>query len=303
MAGLIDGISGRRSPEPCGPPTRWTTAVQRVMRIAAITALGSLVGIVMLLPLQRRLIYFPSDIVDDVRVVLPEAEEVSFRTDDGLTLAGWFVPAGESQHPATVIIFNGNGGNRSSRVLLARGLMDHGFGVLLFDYRGYGENEGTPSEQGLIADGQAAVRYLETRTDVNSDRLVYFGESLGAAVAVATAEYRLPAVLVLRSPFTSLPEVASVHFPFLPTAVLVQDKYPNEATIRHLDVPTFVIAGSSDRTVPVEQSERVYQAASGPRKLVIIEGADHNDQRLSAGADLLDEVVDFIDGVMSGGSG
>jgi hypothetical protein len=181
--------------------------------------------------------------------------------------------------------------------------MDHGFGVLLFDYRGYGGNEGTPSEQGLMADGQAAVRYLETRTDVNSDRLVYFGESLGAAVAVATAEYRLPAVLALRSPFTSLPEVASVHFPFLPTAVLVLDKYPNEATIRHLDVPTIVIAGSSDRTVPVEQSERVYQAASDPRKLVIIEGADHNDQRLSAGADLLDEVADFINGVLGPQSG
>jgi fermentation-respiration switch protein FrsA (DUF1100 family) len=303
VAGLMDGISGRRSPEPLGPPTSRTTAVQRVMRIAAFTAVGSLVGIIMLLPLQRRLIYFPSNIVDSVAVVLPQAEEVSFDTDDGLTLAGWFVPAGASEDPVTVVIFNGNGGNRSNRVLLARGLLGHGFGVLLFDYRGYGGNEGKPSERGLMADGQAAVRYLETRADVDSDRLVYFGESLGAAVALATAEYRPPAILALRSPFTSLPEVASVHFPFLPVAALVQDKYPNEERIRHVDVPTIVIAGSSDRTVPVEQSERVYQAAADPRKLVIIEGADHNDQGLSAGADLLDEIVDFIDGVLNPESG
>jgi fermentation-respiration switch protein FrsA (DUF1100 family) len=154
-----------------------------------------------------------------------------------------------------------------------------------------------------MADGQAAVRYLETRADVDSDRLVYFGESLGAAVALATAEHRLPAILALRSPFTSLPEVASVHFPFLPVAALVQDKYPNEERIRHVDVPTIVIAGSSDRTVPVEQSERVYQAAADPRKFVIIEGADHNDQGLSAGAELLDEIVDLIDDVLGPESG
>jgi fermentation-respiration switch protein FrsA (DUF1100 family) len=169
---------------------------------------------------------------------------------------------------------------------------------MLFDYRGFGTNPGSPSEEGLAADGRAVVRYLENRSGVDPDRLVYLGESLGAAVAVATAEHRTPAVLALRSPFTSLPDVASVHYPFLPVSLLLWDEYPNVETIGRIAAPLLVIAGSADGTVPVQQSEDVYLAGAEPKKLVIIEGADHNDARLSSGVQFVDAVVAFIDDVM-----
>jgi hypothetical protein len=270
----------------------------RYMKIAGIAAVGSLVGAVLLAPVQRRLLYFPSRVVQSVEVAFPGAEEVTFETDDGLQLEGWFMPSARGDGAATVIVFNGNGGNRGDRVALAQALTSQGYGVLLFDYRGYGANPGTPSEKGLLADGRAAVRYLESRNDVDDNRIVYFGESLGAAVAIATARTRPPAVLVLRSPFTSLPEVASVHFPFLPTSLLLVDRYPNEDTIRDIEVPVLVVAGTSDRTVPSDQSERVFDAAQEPKKFVALEGLDHNDARLGSGQQLVEEVSKFIESWM-----
>lgn len=252
----------------------------------------------MVVPVQRRMIYFPSSGLPDVELVLPGAEVVSFETSDGLVLAGWFLQATLADHAATVIVFNGNGGNRSDRVALARALGSKGYSVLLFDYRGYGQNPGRPSEDGLLADGQAAVAYLDSRGDVDHDRIVYFGESLGAAVAIGTALLRSPAVLVLRSPFTSLPDAASVHFPFLPASVLLTDRYPNEDLVGDIGAPVLVIAGSEDRTVPQDQSERVFAAAQHPKRLVVLEGSDHNDQRLTSGSEVVDEVATFIESAL-----
>lgn len=273
--------------------------MQRIVRVAVLVAgIGSLLGAVFFTPLQRRMTYFPSRTLGAAEMVLPGAEEVHFATDDGLELKAWFFPSTLGQSSVTVVVFNGNGGNRGDRGPLARGLASNGYGVLLFDYRGYGTNAGTPSEEGLGADGRAAVTYLTTRSDVDSERLVYFGESLGAAVAIATAGQIPPAALILRSPFTSLPEVASVHFPLVPTSLLLRDRYPNEEAIRTLYVPVLVVAGSEDRTVPLEQSERVFRAAVGPKRMVVIDGADHNDHQLSSGEQVLGAVVEFIDDMM-----
>ncbi len=270
--------------------------MRRVVRIAVLAVgLSSLVGAALFTPLQRRMIYFPSRTLGTADTVLPSSEEVSFLTDDGLVLEGWFLPSTPDGNSVTVLVFNGNGGNRSDRGSLARGLASNGHGVLLFDYRGYGTNEGTPSEEGLESDGRAAAKYLTTRSDVDSERIVYFGESLGAAVAIATAGQDPPAALILRSPFTSLPEVASIHFPFLPTSLLLRDRYPNEEEIRTIDIPVLVIAGSEDRTVPLEQSERVFLAAKNPIRMIVINGADHNDAQLSSGEQMLDAVAEFID--------
>jgi fermentation-respiration switch protein FrsA (DUF1100 family) len=273
------------------------------VRFVLMAMLALIVGVVGLAVFQRRLIYFPSPTLPDVDTVLPGAEEVSFETEDGLTLDGWFVPSSSNTTDVTVVVFNGNAGNRGDRVRLAMSLSARGYAVMLFDYRGFGTNPGNPSEEGLLADGRAVVRYLENRSGVDPDRLVYLGESLGAAVAVATAEHRPPAVLVLRSPFTSLPDVASVHYPFLPASLLLWDEYPNVQTIRRVVAPLLVIAGSADRTVPVQQSEDVYLAGAEPKRLVIIEGADHNDARLNSGVQFVDAVVAFIDDVMQRGSG
>jgi fermentation-respiration switch protein FrsA (DUF1100 family) len=167
--------------------------------------------------------------------------------------------------------------------------------VLLFDYRGYGGNPGNPTEQGLAADARAARNYLASRQDVDTGRLVYYGESLGAAVAVALAVEQPPTALVLRSPFTSLDDMGRLHYPFLPVPLLLQDHFDSLSQIGRLRCPVLVIAGERDRAVPPEQSRRLYEAAQGVKRFVLIQDADHNDFNLLAGHQLIDEVERFLD--------
>ena len=246
---------------------------------------------------QRRLIYFPSQSVGIASTISSDTDEVVFTTDDGLTLSAWWVPASESPNGSTVVVFHGNGGNRTDRAPLAQAFAERGYGVLLVDYRGYGGNPGNPSEAGLLLDAKAAIAYVESRTDVEPNKLVYFGESLGAAVAIAVAQEHPPSALVLRSPFTSLPDVARTHYPYLPTGLLLRDRYPSLDTIRTLDVPVLVIAGSRDTIIPIAQSRELYEASPDPKRFVIIDGADHNDPTLTHGRLLIDEIAIFLDGI------
>jgi fermentation-respiration switch protein FrsA (DUF1100 family) len=169
--------------------------------------------------------------------------------------------------------------------------------VLLFDYRGYGSNLGAPSEEGLAADARAALAYLAGRPDVDPGRIVYFGESLGAAVALRLAIERPPAALVLRSPFASLAEVGRHHYPFLPVSLLLRDRYDSAALAGRLAAPLLVVAGGHDRIVPVDHTRRLFAAAPQPKRLVVLDGADHNDLDLLAGPRLVDELRSFLGGV------
>jgi len=268
--------------------------VRRVVTIVGIVAGSALVLLALLWVFQRSLIYFPSDNLPNLAIVLPDAEEVRFTTQDDLTLSAWLVPTAADANGVTVVVFSGNAGNRGDRLPLAQALTSIGYRVLLTDYRGYGGNPGRPTEEGLLLDARAAVNFLEGRTDVDADRLVYFGESLGAAVAIGLAVDRPPAALVLRSPFTSLSDVASVHYPFLPTSLLLWDRFPNVERLQEIDVPVLVVAGSADRVVPIAQSRSVYEAASEPKEMVVIEGADHNNNELAAGAALVSAVTAFL---------
>ena len=125
-----------------------------------------------------------------------------------------------------------------------------GLAVLLFDYRGYGGNPGHPTEEGLAADARAALGYLAGRPEVDPERVIYFGESLGAAVALRLATERPPAALVLRSPFASLAEVGRRHYPVLPVSLLLRDRYDSAALAGRLDAPLLVVAGGRDQIVP-----------------------------------------------------
>jgi fermentation-respiration switch protein FrsA (DUF1100 family) len=256
---------------------------------------------------QRRLIYIPlSGDVPAAASVLPSAEEVTFPTADGLSLHGWFVPASAAgttldvERLPAVIVFNGNAGNRAHRAPLAGALSRNGFSVLLFDYRGYGGNDGRPKEDGLRADALAARRYVTRRPDVDPGRIVYFGESLGAAVAVDIAEEHPPAAIVLRSPFTSLADVGRVHYPFLPVALLLREHYRSIDRMPDIRTPVLVLASREDEIVPFELSRRLYDAAGGPKHMAVIAGGGHNDPELLAGPGLVAEVVRFLSETLEG---
>jgi fermentation-respiration switch protein FrsA (DUF1100 family) len=244
---------------------------------------------------QRKMIYLPSgDVLSPAEAGLRRAELVSFPTEDGLTLSGWFVPPATPGDGTTVIVFNGNAGNRSYRADLAMRMAEAGWAVLLFDYRGYGGNPGSPSEQGLAVDARAARRYADSRRDVDPRRVVYFGESLGGGVAVRLALERRPRALVLRSPWTSLVDTARHHFPYLPVRWLIRDRYPSIDLIARLQCPVLVVAASDDSIVPTSQSRRLFEFAPEPKQLVIVERADHNDEALVAGPRVIEAVAAFL---------
>jgi fermentation-respiration switch protein FrsA (DUF1100 family) len=275
----------------------------RVGIILLVVVAVLLAPIGLLWAFQRRLIYLPEPrAVPPAAAVLPGAEEVSFPTTDGLRLGGWFVAAARSTRdpgrpgPA-VLVCSGNGGNRSLRAPLAAALARLGLAVLLFDYRGYAGNPGHPTEAGLAADARAALAYLAARPEVDPARLVYFGESLGAAVALRLATERPPAALVLRSPFASLAEVGQHHYPLLPVSLLLADRYESAAVVGRLAAPLLVVAGERDRVVPAAHSRRLFAAAPEPKRLVLLPGADHNDHELNAGPSLLAELRAFLAGV------
>jgi hypothetical protein len=259
----------------------------------AITAVV-LAILVVIWTLQRKLIYFPfGDVADPLSVGLASATPVTFPTADGLSLNGWFVHQKQASW-FTVIVFNGNAGNRAFRAPLANALAGHGIDVLLFDYRGFGGNPGFPTEHGLALDGRAARAYALSRKEVDATRLAYFGESLGAAIAGDLAAEFPPAALILRSPFTSMTEIGQHHYPFLPVRWLLRDRFDTFNRIARIRCPLLVIAGGRDRIVPIDDSRRLYEAAGAPKKLLVLPDADHNDDALLAGREMIDAIVTFL---------
>jgi fermentation-respiration switch protein FrsA (DUF1100 family) len=276
------------------------------MLTVAAAVLVTAVILALVWTLQRQLMYFPDAGVPSPGTVgLPGAETVTFATADGLSLGGWFIPssvfrradasASADRTPAaTVLVFNGNAGNRAYRAPLATALQEHGLNVLLFDYRGYGGNAGSPTETGLAADARAARAYLTSRKDVDASRLIYLGESLGTGVAVALAAEEPPAALILRSPYTSMADVGAHHYPFLPVRLLLRDRFASADAIGRIRSALLVIAGDQDEVVPFEQSRRLFDAASSPKEFVAIPGASHNDEALLAGDAMIQAIVRFV---------
>ncbi|MBM4435597.1 MAG: alpha/beta hydrolase, partial [Chloroflexi bacterium] len=265
----------------------------RILIALLIVAAGVMLMPDVLRSLQRSFIYFPlAQTPPPVASVLPGAEEVRFTTADGVELNGWWRPG--SAGSVSVIVFNGNAGDRSHRAPLAAALAREGLGVLLFDYRGYAGQRGTPSEEGLAADARAAVAYLQGRRDVDAARIAYFGESLGAAVATTLAAERAPAALVLRSPFTSLEDMARLHYPWLPVGPLLVDRYGSMDRVAAVRAPVLVIAGTRDGVVPLSHSHRLFDAARQPKRFVAIDGADHNDLALVAGPQVVAATAEWL---------
>lgn len=261
-----------------------------VLRSLVWVVAGVVVVIAGMWVFQRRLIYLPTQGVPPVGDLAGGWQEVAFDTADGLTLQGFYVPPQPNE--PVVVVFNGNAGNRSDRLPLGNGLAGAGLGVMLVDYRGYGGNPGHPTETGLAHDARAALRWV--RDNASGHPIVYFGESLGAAVAIELAASQSPDALVLRSPFTSLAAVGAFHYRFLPVRLMLWDEFPSLERIEELAAPTLVIAGSSDSIVPFDQSRAIYDAAPHPKRWVVVDGADHTDPQLATGPELIQATVQFL---------
>ena len=235
--------------------------------------------------LDRFLLYFPDSALTATPADVGLAyEDVTFPAGDGVRLHGWFVPG---RSDVTWLWFHGNAGNIGNRVDNLKQLHDRlGVGVFLFDYRGYGRSEGSPSERGLYLDADGALAYLGSRDDVRSDRIVYFGRSLGGAVAVDLASRQVPHGLILESPLPSVELVARKAYPVVPSAVVrrfVRGRYDALSKIGTISAPVLVLHGDRDEIMPLEGARQLFEAAPGPKQFHVIPGAGHNDTYVVGG--------------------
>lgn len=267
--------------------------------LVVLLALLLLVAVVLgiLWSVQRQLIYFPDrSAVPPADTVIGGARDVTLHTTDGLELTAWFVPEPRRDgRGMAVLVAPGNAGNRAGRAGIAEALRQRGFAVLLLDYRGYGGNPGSPSEQGLAMDADAAVAALE-ELGYPPERTLYLGESLGTGVVAALQARTPPAGVVLRSPFTDLADVGAHHYPWLPVRLLLRDRFPVLEHVVDSEVPTTVVRGSADEVVPTGLSAEVADAIPDLVEEVVLEGVGHNDPEMF-GAPVADAVARLADRV------
>jgi fermentation-respiration switch protein FrsA (DUF1100 family) len=275
-----------------------------MMNTRVTLAAGFILGLVVvafvfLSQLEKRYIFFPSSVIEQTPADLGvEYEEVFFTTGDGVRLHGWYLPG---TGDVTWLWFHGNGGNISHRVdELAIFRNRLGVNQFIFDYRGYGRSPGTPSEQGTYQDSRAALVYLLSRTDVAPDKIVYFGRSLGAAIAVELATSREPMALVLVAPFASIADMAKVAFPFMPFHLFVRGRYDSVARIKGIHVPVLILHGDQDATVPLNQGRKLFEAANEPKRFQLLPGTAHNDTYIAGGGNYWDTVEEFLASLENG---
>lgn len=201
-------------------------------------------------------------------------EDARFQSADGTELHGLFLP--HPQPRAVMLFTHGNAGNITSRINLLRTLNEqHGVAVMTFDYRGYGKSEGQPSEAGILRDARAARTWLAARTNIPAADIVLFGRSLGGAVAIDLAAQDGARGLILVSTFTSLPAVGAHHLRWLPTSLLMSERFDSLSKIGQYSGPVLHAHGKQDELIPLSQAEELHAAMPGPKQFLLLPG-DHN---------------------------
>ncbi len=221
---------------------------------------------------ERSQIYYPQRFLEATPHTLGlDYEEVAFTASDGVRLHGWWVPAGPSR--ATLIFCHGNAGNISHRLESIRVFNSLGLNVFIFDYRGYGQSSGKPSEAGTYLDAEAAYDYVAKNLRIPPERIVIFGRSLGGAIAVQLALDRAAAALVCEASFTSTVELGKRIYPYLPVKFLVFDRYDSISKVGEIKTPKLFIHSTEDELVPYKQGRRLYEAAAPPKEFLEISGS------------------------------
>ena len=248
--------------------------------------------------LDRFFVYHPDPWKDQdwkARSGLP-LEDIWFQSGDGTKLFGWYV---ESDPTSVVMLWcHGNAGNIINRLENMRELHRIGLSVFIFDYRGYGRSQGSPSEEGLYHDALGAHDYLTRNRMIPPERIVLFGRSLGAAVAGELAVQKPAAGLILESSFPSIGAVAKFHYGGLPLHWLLGAEFSLIDRLPQLSLPKLIIHGDQDDIIPLELGRQVFEAAKPPKFFYAIPGADHNNTYLVGGAAYFRRLAEFIESVL-----
>ncbi|MBI4178659.1 alpha/beta hydrolase [bacterium] len=264
--------------------------VLKTLAVAAIVA-GALK--LYILYYERRLIFFPIREVNQTPAdVGISFEWRRFLSYDGNQLTGWWV-----RHPepiATILFFHGNAGNIGDRLQNLALLRQRGFSVFIFDYRGYGESEGKPSEEGLKMDADAAYEELTVQLGVPPEEIVFFGRSLGAVLAAHTARGRPIRGIILEGCFPSAREMAEIIFaPIRVPHPFISVDLNTIAYLKLRRCPLLVIHGTLDDVIPYRLGQDLFSRAEHPKSFYAVEGGSHNDCYLVGGAAYFDRIAQF----------
>jgi len=230
---------------------------------------------------QSHYVYYPERVLSaDPGSIGLYFENVSFETTDRVKLSGWVVP---SKNARGVLLFcHGNAGNISHRLESIQIYHRLGLDIFIFDYRGYGQSEGKPSEHGTYKDVEAAWQYLVEERHVNPNEIIVFGRSLGGAIASWLAQSRTPGALILESTFTSLPDIAAKLYPYLPVRLLSRFEYDTAEYLGRVNCPVLIVHSRDDEIMPFSHGWRLFEVANEPKRFLEIAGT-HNEGFVTSG--------------------
>ncbi len=217
-------------------------------------------------------------------------EDLYLTTADGVKINAWLI---KSDPKASTIIFaHGNAGTMGDRVMRLRFLHDLGLNVLIFDYRGYGRSQGNSTEKGVYLDAQAAYDYLQNRSDIDHDRIIAYGASLGGVVMIDLATQRRVAALIVESSLTSAKDMAQRIYPFLPS-FLMSIRFDSISKIYKIIIPKLFMHSPQDHIVPFGMGRKLYEMAVDPKEFLVIHGG-HNDGALISDPQLKESFRNFL---------
>lgn len=246
--------------------------MQSIFWVLVSIAAGYLILVLLMYVMQSSFIYHPqSNLFSTPSNIGLQYEDVTFRTEDQLTLHGWFVPGNTSE--LTVLFFHGNAGNISGRMETIQLLNRLGLNVFIFDYRGYGQSEGRPTERGTYRDATAAWNYLQSDRGIPGSDIVIMGRSLGGSVAAWLAARQDPAALIMESTFTSAADLGADIYPWLPVRWIIKYDYNTLENVKKIEEPIFMAHSHNDQIIPFNHSQKLFEAANQPKMFVELIGS------------------------------
>lgn len=221
-------------------------------------------------------------------------ESVELKTSDNVRLSAWYFP--EKSEKGVIYLIHGNAGNIGDRLFKVPAWLGRGYSVFLLDYRGYGRSEGKlTSERDLYVDAEAGLQWLREKKGYLDPDIILNGESIGCAGAIELATKSNFGGLLLEAPFTSLPQIAKIHYPFIPSVFVSAFQFDNAGKISKVHTPVFIWHGERDSICPFRMGESLYEKASQPKEFFGMPGGDHNNLVDTAGAEFYDRAVNFME--------
>ncbi|MGJ8564165.1 MAG: alpha/beta hydrolase [Alphaproteobacteria bacterium] len=223
---------------------------------------------------QRSLLYFPPQTyVSPATLGLGEAQEVSVAGNNGDILTGWWLPP-SSDKSYVILFFHGNGSAVYSNHTRFSDLNARGLGVFSVGYSGYPGSGGRLSQDAIVNGARAQYDWVVSQ-GISPDRILFFGTSLGAGVASQLALQRRPRALIVEAPFNSAVDVGRMSMPVFPVGLLMKDSYRSDQALSDMDMPLVWVHGTADTVIPLSQGQKLYDAYTGPKSHLIIDGGEH----------------------------